>query len=227
MGTRRRQRLVCVEGLGQPSHAALARLPKWLDHQRRAEQAGRLTACLAAIEIRDAIEAFNRRHPAAQQLPTRIGLDVGEVGLGPVGGELQAVGNPANSASRIESLNKALSTRLLASASVVQNLDAIAIRRLGSFALAGKAEPVDIVEILGPRDGAATDQRLNERFAEGLVLVEHKSWPEAAKLFSELTQEYPGDGPSRYYRDLCDRQAASTSSLRSIRRIPIQPARQM
>ena len=96
-----------------------ARLPKWLDRQRRAEQAGRLNACMAAIEIRDAIDAFNRRHPAAQQLPTRIGLDVGEVGLGPVGGELQAVGSPANIASRIESLNKTLSTRLLASARVV------------------------------------------------------------------------------------------------------------
>ena len=187
-------------------------LPKWLDHQRRAEQAGRLNACLAAIEIRDAIELFNRRHPAVQQLPTRIGLDVGDVGLGPVGGELQAVGNPANIASRIESLNKALSTKLLASASVVRDLDAIAIRRLGSFALAGKADPVDVVEILGPREtNTAIEQRLQERFAEGLDLVEHKSWPEAAKLFNTLSQECPSDGPTRYYRDLCDRQAASPS----------------
>jgi adenylate cyclase len=203
---------LCVWKVSGTEPRRTARLPKWLDHQRRAEQAGRLTACLAAIELRDAIETFNRRHPAAQQLPTRIGLDVGEVGLGPVGGELQAVGNPANSASRIESLNKALSTRLLASASVVQNLDEIAIRRLGSFSLAGKAEPVDIVEILGPRDSAATDPRLNERFAEGLVLVEHKSWPEAAKLFNTLSEECPSDGPTRYYRELCARHAALLSS---------------
>ncbi len=114
-----------------------ARLPKWLDRQRRVEQAVRLNACLAAIEIRDAIDAFNRRHPAAQQLPTRIGLDVGEVGLGPVGGELQAIGSPANIASRIESLNKTMSTRLLASARVVQDLEAIGTRRLG-FIRAGR-----------------------------------------------------------------------------------------
>ena len=78
-------------------------LPRgWADAAPRTEKADRLNACLAAIEIRDAIDRFNARHPAAQQLPTRIGLDAGEIGLGPVGGELQAVGNPANAASRIE-----------------------------------------------------------------------------------------------------------------------------
>jgi adenylate cyclase len=126
-----------------------------------------------------------------------------------VGGELQAVGTPVNIASRIEALNKRLSTRLLASARVVRDLEAIATRPLGSFALPGKTEPAEVVEILGPREpGAGPDLRLRERFAQGLALAEQKSWPAARTLFTELAREYPDDGPTRYYRELCDRHGA-------------------
>src|SRR4029450_3575607 len=120
----------------------------------------RLNACLAAVEIRDAIDRFNAAHPVAKRMPTRIGLDAGEIGLGPVAGELQAVGDPANAASRIEHVNKLFSTRLLASAAAVHGLDALLVRRLGSFMLPGKADPVEIVEILGRRETVvAADQQ--------------------------------------------------------------------
>jgi adenylate cyclase len=204
---------LCVWKVGIPEPRKAAALPRWLDRHRRAERAGRLIACLAAIEIRDAIDRFNLRHPAAQQLPTRIGLDVGEVGLGPVGGELQAVGNPANIASRIEGLNKLLGTKLLASAGVTRDLDAITVRHLGSFTLAGKTEAVSVVEILGPRGTASDiDGRLREGFAEGLALVEQKSWVDAAKLFSSLADAHPADGPTRFYHELCNRHVPSPSS---------------
>lgn len=197
---------LCVWRMPAHDSRRPVRLPSWLDHRRRAEHAARLNACMAAVEIRDAIDRFNRRHPAAQQLPTRIGLDIGDVGLGPVGGELQAVGTPVNIASRIEALNKQLSTRLLASARVVQDLDALATRRLGSFSLPGKTEPAEVVEILGRREtGTGPDQRLRDRFAEGLALVEQKSWPAARTLFDDLARAYPDDGPTRYYRELCGR----------------------
>jgi adenylate cyclase len=178
-------------------------LARWLGRQRQQEKSARLNACLAAIDIRDAIDRFNAAHPVAKRMPTRIGLDAGEIGLGPVAGELQAVGDPANAASRIEHVNKLFSTRLLASAAAVQGLDALLVRRLGSFVLPGKADSVEIVEILGRRETVvAADQKLCDRFAQGLELFEGRNWTGAARLFQHLAEDYPEDGPARYYTDL-------------------------
>jgi adenylate cyclase len=185
-------------------------LVRWLGRQPQHEKAGRLNACLAAIEIRDAIDRFNGAHPVAKRMPTRMGMDAGEIGLGVVAGELQAVGDPANAASRIEHVNKLFSTRLLASAAAVQGLDSLLVRRLGSFMLPGKADPVEIVEILGRRDAVRTaDQGLCDRFAQGLELFERRNWPDAVRFFEQLANDYPDDGPSRYYRDLSTRYATA------------------
>ena len=143
-------------------------------------------------------------------MPTRIGLATGEIGLGPVAGELQAVGDPANAASRIEQVNKLFSTRLLASAAVVEGLDTLLVRRLGSFVLPGKSDQVEIVEILGAGETVgAADQQLCERFAQGLELFENRNWLDAAKSFQQLTIDYPNDGPARYYWDLSIRYATA------------------
>jgi adenylate cyclase len=185
-------------------------LARWLDREPQQEKAARLNACLAAIEIRDAIDRFNGAHPVAKRMPTRMGMDAGEIGLGVVAGELQAVGDPANAASRIEHVNKLFSTRLLASAAAVQGLDSLLVRRLGSFMLPGKADPVEIVEILGLRDTVeATNDSLRERFAKGLEFFEGRNWPDAARLFEQLAIDYPEDGPARYYRDLSTRYATA------------------
>ena len=172
-------------------------LPRLMGRLNHADKHARLNACLAAIEIRDSIERFNARHLASHQLPTRIGLDAGEIGLGPVGGELQAVGNPANAASRIEGLNRHLGTQLLASASVIQDQETLIARRLGFFVLPGKSDEVEIFEVLGKR-GAVDEasQRLRDRFASGLELFERRNWSEAAKLFRQLARDYPADGPA-------------------------------
>jgi adenylate cyclase len=184
-------------------------LSRLLGRERDAGKAGRMNACLAAIEIRDAIDRFNARQAVTSRMPTRIGLDAGEVGLGPVAHELQAVGNPVNAASRIEELNKHLSTSVLASSTVVHGLDALVVRRLGRFVLAGKSEPVEIAEIRGRRDTVAeADVRLCQRFEAGLALFEAMDWPGAVKSFQEMALDHPEDGPSRYFLDLAARYAS-------------------
>jgi adenylate cyclase len=185
-------------------------LARWLGRQGQQEKAARLNACLAAIEIRDAIDRFNAAHPVAKRMPTRIGLDAGEIGLGAVAGELQAVGDPANTASRIEHVNKLFSTRLLASAAAVRGLDVLLVRPLGSFVLPGKSDPVEIAEIVGRRETVgAPDQQLCERFARGMELFDTRNWAGAASLFQQLAIDYPEDGPSGYFRDLSSRYATA------------------
>jgi adenylate cyclase len=201
---------LCVWRVSKPPSWRSKLLPSGALRRQQAEHEARLKACLAALEIRDAIDAFNARHPAAQQLPTRIGLDAGEIGLGPVGGELQAVGNPANAASRIEGLNKHLGTKLLASAAVVRDQQTLAIRRLGRFILPGKADEIEIVELVATdRTILEQDRRLCDRFEEALARFESSDWAAAGSLFRTLAIDYPADGPAHYYRDVCDRFAAS------------------
>ena len=173
--------------------------------RERPDASTRLDACLAAIEIREAIDRFNAGHPDTHQLPTRIGLDAGEVGLGPVGGELQAVGTPASVASRIQDLNKRLSTRLLASAAVVGGLEGLVLRRVGSFDLPGVSSPTSVFEILG-REGAVSRLELDlcRDFATALDLVEKERWSEASTIFQKLARAHAADGPTAYYRRLCD-----------------------
>src|SRR5688500_4815526 len=61
--------------------------------------------CTAALEIVQAVELLNRAQPA-RQLPTRLGIDFGPVAIAEVGAherfEFRAVGDPVNTASRLE-----------------------------------------------------------------------------------------------------------------------------
>src|SRR5207342_2155036 len=95
---------------------------------------------------------FNERHPSSP-LPTRFGLHAGFAVLGAIGGAghfaTALIGDVTNTAARIESLNKQLNTRILASEEVLADVDGIVVRRLGTFILVGKAQAVRVAEILG------------------------------------------------------------------------------
>jgi adenylate cyclase len=86
----------------------------------------RLRAARASLAILDAVEEFNRAH-AATPLPTRVGLETGEMLLGSIGGEqryeYRAVGDIVNTASRIQGLNPLLGTRVLLSATTLAGVD--------------------------------------------------------------------------------------------------------
>jgi class 3 adenylate cyclase len=188
--------------------AQVVRLDKltWLGMKRRTDSDLRRDACLAAIELHDAVDRFNAQRPKTKQLQTRIGLDAGIVGFGPVAGELQTLGNAANTATRIEELKK-LSTMPLASSDVVRDLEEFILRRLGFFPLSDKPGEVRIVEVFelrGVGTASELDQRLCEQFAAGLELYERQRWSDAARLFQGLAVAYPLDGPTAYYRDVCE-----------------------
>ncbi len=167
----------------------------------------RRRACLAALEIDQELVAFNRRfEPLA--LPTRIGLNAGPVMVGNVGGggrfAYSVVGDPVNTAARIEGLNKPLGTRILASEIVVGDLPELLLRRLGRFLPVGKTQPLRLVEVVG-RQGEPHDRRLLDAFAAGLARFEVEDWSAAAAAFAAILAAHPQDGPARFYLDLCRR----------------------
>lgn len=167
----------------------------------------RKQACLACLDISDALERFNQME-GRPPLYTRIGLHSGEMLLGRFGAlhhyEYRAVGDMVNTTNRIQGLNKYLGTRLLVSDKVVEGLDDFLTRPLGSFLLAGKTSPVRVAELMARRQEAGSEQIwLCEIFAHAIHAYESQEWPEGCYNFSEILKAFPDDGPARFYLKRC------------------------
>jgi adenylate cyclase len=184
----------------------------------------RAAACRAALEVARAADAFNAV-PGRPRLPTRIGLHAGWVTLGNVGGggrfAYSVVGDIANTTSRLEGLNKALGTRVLASEAALEGVEGVLARPLGRFRLRGKSGGLQVYELLAPAEAATpAGRRLVERFAGALALQESGHALEAADAFQSLLADHPEDGPSRFHLERSRRHllgAPSGEELTEIR----------
>jgi adenylate cyclase len=177
----------------------------WATAEPNAESRGR--ACRAALAIVDAVAKFNE-HRGAQQLPTRVGLESGELLLGNIGAEqrfeYRAIGDIVNTASRLQGLNKVLGTRVLVSEATISDVQELITRRVGTFLLRGKRAPVRVYEPLGTRSGDPKDpnEELAAIFAVALEHFDRGDWLEANRRFAALLGRFPNDGPSSYYTAL-------------------------
>jgi class 3 adenylate cyclase len=103
-------------------------------------------ALQAATEIQ---ELLRDREFAGVALPTRIGINSGEVVAGNVGSgdrfNYTVHGDAVNIAARLEQLNKELGTRVLISASTVAQLsDSGRVQSIGETRIRGKSAPMEI-----------------------------------------------------------------------------------
>lgn len=185
-----------------------------------AKQAGvrsRYNAAHAGLAVIDAINLFNEQAENVN-LNARVGLDEGQFYLGHTGGGgrfgYSILGDCANTAARLESLNKQLGTHILATQPVVETATDLLVRPLGDFILFGKKDLTTIVEIVAWKTTANADQvTLCERFAEALDFFEQHQWAEAADHFEAILRDYPEDGPSRFYLTRCRYYQAEPPSL--------------
>jgi adenylate cyclase len=167
----------------------------------------RRKAVLAALGAAQAIGEFKTRN-AMLQAALRVGLEAGHFYIGHAGGGghfvFSIVGDTANTASRIESLNKHTGTQILATQEVVEGLDGLLLRPVGDFVFVGKTEAIPIVEIMASEAEATERQRLlAARFAEALAIFHTADWVKAAVAFEALQKEFPDDGPTRFYIARC------------------------
>lgn len=177
------------------------------------DAASRIRACLASLDIAMAVRRFNQSS-GNLALPTRIGLNSGQMLLGNIGAinhyEYRPVGDIVNTAARIEGLNKYLGTRILASEEVLDQLDGFLTRKLGEFILLGKSKPTVIYELICPIDESNGRQRsLCAVFAGALDAYRRKSWDEAVEIFRESLKVQKQDGPSLFYLKLCEEHKES------------------
>jgi len=166
----------------------------------------RLNAAFAALDAVEAVSAFSQERD--RKLVSRIGLDTGWVYVGHAGGGghfvYSIVGDAANTAARVESLNKQLGTKILATQAAVEGLDAILLRPLGRFIFVGRQAASPVFEVVAYRD-RASEQQLDycREFSGALEIFEAQRWEEAARQFENYLNRYSDDGPSRLYLERC------------------------
>jgi adenylate cyclase len=170
---------------------------------------------LASLQAADAIEDFKARHDAFDA-SLRIGMEAGEVYVGHSGGGghfvYSIVGDCANTASRIEGLNKQIGTAILATEPVIEGLDNLLIRPVGHFVFVGKTEPLPIVQILSlSTEATAQQNELCERFTTGFDLFMRAEWKKASKEFKSILKTFPHDGPARFYFSQCQSRIKAES----------------
>ena len=162
-------------------------------HAMRAVETACDLRCLSELEVHGKI------------LRTRVGIHSGKVLAGNLGSSYRfdytMIGDAVNFASRLESLNKYLSTQVLISDAVRKQLgDGFIIRQLGEFRVAGKTNSVIIHELLCRCDAESGEKCWIGIFEEGLQSFRAGKF-ETARLALGRTRELRGgsDGPSEFY----------------------------
>lgn len=173
----------------------------------------RVQAAHAALEAIEAIARFSARHPLLTQ-HLRIGLEVGMVYVGHSGGGghfvYSIVGDCANTAARIEGLNKKMGTQILASRNAVQDVENMLTRYLGDFVFVGKTEPLPIVEIMALQQQATEAQvLLCQRYEEALHILASGRLEDAITRLEQIAKDYPEDGPTRFHLAYCQKLLVS------------------
>jgi len=163
-------------------------------HAMRAAETACDLRCLSELLVR------------GKTLRTRVGIHSGKVLAGNLGSSYRfdytMIGDAVNFASRLESLNKYLSTQVLISDAVRKQLspDRFIIRPLGEFRVAGKKQSVVIHELLCRCDAESGEKVWIDVFEEGLGKFRAGEF-DAARVSLNRAREIRGgaDGPSEFY----------------------------
>ena len=139
---------------------------------------------------------------------TRIGVHAGDVIVGNFGGstmfDYRALGDPVNTAARLESVNKHLGTWICVSEVVYLGCSNMVARPVGRLVLKGKKQPLMVYEPVTSGDTIARVP-LNEYCDVYAQLVEQRSngaspGPARAEL-TRLAEMYPDDPLVRLHLD--------------------------
>jgi len=153
-----------------------------------------------ALEM-DAFATAYARRLQAQGIAwgnTRIGVHCGEVIVGNFGGkalfDYRALGDPINTAARLESVNKQLGTRVCVSQAVLDGCSAVPMRCVGRLVLKGKSLALPVSTPLATLDAALCAPTPDYDAAMLLLQPgpEHDAHA-ARQAFEALARHYPQD----------------------------------
>lgn len=129
---------------------------------------------------------------------TRIGVHTGEVIVGNFGGktlfDYRALGDPINTASRLEAVNKHLGTRVCVSQAILDGCTGVPVRRVGQLVLKGKSQPLLVFEPIATTDRAACAAPADYDAAMRLLQPGQAQQPQRAlEAFEALAARHPHD----------------------------------
>lgn len=133
---------------------------------------------------------------------TRIGIHSGDVIVGNFGGstmfDYRALGDPVNTASRLESANKQIGTNICLSAATLAGCPDAVVRPVGRLILKGKIEAIEVFEpLVGEREQHYAPR---QRYLEAYEQLSVAGGQEQAKtMFAELARLYPEDPLVKLY----------------------------
>jgi adenylate cyclase len=162
----------------------------------QADHRARAVAC--AIELQRFATGFAQAQQAAGVAfgHTRIGVHSGEVIVGNFGGgaifDYRALGDPVNTASRLEAANKWLGTRLCLSQDVLGDAPDLPLRCVGRLVFKGKSRPLKVFHPAHDGLDAPVDAAALSRYAEAYALMERRD-PLALAAFQALALADPGE----------------------------------
>ena len=126
---------------------------------------------------------------------TRIGVHCGEVIVGNFGGkalfDYRALGDPINTAARLETVNKHLGTRVCISEAILAGCPGLPVRPVGRLVLKGKSQWLQTYEPVAATNANACAPLAD--YAAVMVLLQAGRSASALEQFEELARHYPKD----------------------------------
>lgn len=130
---------------------------------------------------------------------TRIGVHTGEVVVGNFGGsshfDYRPLGDPINTAARLETANRQLGTRICVSGDTVGKCESFSGRRAGILHLKGKSHGVEVFEALAETDAQSNGVADYQRAFEKMEAED----PGALEAFEAFVASHPGDGLASFH----------------------------
>jgi adenylate cyclase len=172
-----------------------------------------IRACTSAVLMKRIEKEINahimKKRLSPSPLLTRIGINSGKMIVGNMGTEKKMnytiIGNVVNLAARLEGVNKKYGTWILTTEDTVRQTEGrFLTRRLDRIRVVGINEPVRVHEIL--ETNADAPEALCEQallFQMAQELFEKRDWAESEKIFNQILEILPDDGPSLLYQNRC------------------------
>ena len=179
-------------------------------------------ACQAALSCSKGIQEMNRSWELKGKKPfwSRFGIHTGVTLVGNLGSKSRmnytVVGDSVNLASRLEGVNKIYKTEIIVSSDTRDAAEREFIfRPLGSVAVKGKKQEVEIYELVESIKQATEDQiQFSGEFTTALSLFQAGDFQGAKNLFTKIADQYPTDHPTQIYIEKClEKEGSEISSI--------------
>ena len=167
-------------------------------------------ALKAAYQLSEAIEQYNEKRLTDGRTPISVGVGIhtGRVMMGIIGDQerrdANVISDAVNIASRLEGLTKILGSTILLSEKTLTGIltpELFMFRFLGHIRVRGKAEPLDVYEMISPNAPELREKKLQtlDLFKAGLTHYYKKQFGEAAVSLRKVLDQNPTDKTAYRY----------------------------